>query len=72
MRNVDGKSRGGLLTKLSFYTVAFGLEGSEYVIRCQGVVCATNIGESGLMRRWTPGIGVLQVPTEGGRFEKLY
>jgi len=28
-RNVDGKSRGGLLTKLGLYTLAFGSEASE-------------------------------------------
>jgi len=69
-RNVDGKSRGGLLTKLGLYTLAFGSEASEQVVRCWGVVCATNICESSLMRRWTPGTGVLQV--RRGRFENLY
>ena len=33
------------------------------------VVCATNIGECGLMR-WMPGTGALQVPT--GRVDALY
>jgi len=54
-RNVDGKSRGGPLTKLGMCTLAFGSEASEQASRRRGVVALQIFVNPVFMRRWTPG-----------------
>jgi len=63
-RKYGSEEQRNILTKLSLSILVFGSKANEWV-RCRCIVYATNICQFGVIRTWTPGIGVLPVSMGG-------